>query len=345
METLAIKYRPKVFEDVCEQHEIVAILENQIKTDTQKHAYLFVGPAGCGKTTCARIFSDEVNKGGGTTIELDAASNNGVDDIRNIIEAANKKPITGRFKTFIIDECHSLSNSAWQALLKVLEEPPATAIFLLCTTDPSKIPDTIISRVQRFDFGKMSRDTIVARLEFILNEENKERKPAEQYAAAPEAVEHIAKLAEGGMRAAISMLDQCLSSENVLTLEKVLEVLGATSYDCYFQLMEAIFNGDHRNAVALTEQQYANGIDLKKFMKGFQSFLLDVCKFKLFDSFDDIMIPNTDQNAALMESEHTDDVIDLLHWCATLNNLIKWEADIRPVVVTEVLLKAVVGDG
>lgn len=173
-QALAIKYRPKTFEDLTEQQAIVAILENQLSTNSVKHAYLFVGGAGTGKTTSARIFANKINKGQGEPIELDAASNNSVDDIRRITEQATKKSLDSEYKVFILDEVHVLSNQAWQAMLKTLEEPPAKSIFILCTTNPEKIPATILSRVQRYNFQRISHEGIVERLFHILECENEE---------------------------------------------------------------------------------------------------------------------------------------------------------------------------
>ena len=166
-EALAVKYRPKVFEDMTEQNAIKDILMNQLETKTFQHGYLFTGPSGTGKTTSARIFANMINAGKGNPIEVDAASNSGVDNIRQIIEDAKRKPLDAEYKIFIVDECHSLSDSSWQALLKTLEESPKFTIFIFCTTDPQKVPATILSRVQRYNFQKISNDGIVKRLEDI----------------------------------------------------------------------------------------------------------------------------------------------------------------------------------
>ena len=172
--TLAVKYRPKTFDDVTEQGSIKIILQQQLSSGEIKNAYLFCGPAGCGKTTCARIFANEINNGLGNPIEMDAASNSGVDDVRNIIQQAQTKSLDSEYKVFIIDECHSISNTGWQAFLKLIEEPPAKSIFIFCTTDPQKIPRTILSRVQRYDFTKISQKGIVDRLRYILENEGYE---------------------------------------------------------------------------------------------------------------------------------------------------------------------------
>ena len=173
VKSLAIKYRPKSFDDVVEQGSIKVILQQQLDANETKNAYLFCGGAGTGKTTCARIFANEINKGKGNPIEMDAASNSGVEDVRMITQQAKTQSLDSEYKVFIIDECHSISNTGWQAFLKLIEEPPAKSIFIFCTTDPQKIPKTILSRVQRYDFQRMSHEGVVNRLRHIIDEENK----------------------------------------------------------------------------------------------------------------------------------------------------------------------------
>lgn len=173
--TLAIKYRPKTWEDVTEQDSTLIILKQQLETNQIKNCYLFTGPAGCGKTTCARIFANEINKGQGSPIEMDAASNSGVEDVRNISQQAKLKSLDSEYKIFIIDECHAISNTGWQAFLKLIEEPPAKSIFIFCTTNPERIPKTILSRVQRYDFKRISEKGIIDRLKYILEHEGYEQ--------------------------------------------------------------------------------------------------------------------------------------------------------------------------
>ena len=171
MKSLAIKYRPLSWDEVVEQSATKMILQQQLETETVKHAYLFTGGAGTGKTTCARIFANEINQFKGNPIEMDAASNSGVEDVRAIIQQAKTKSLDSEYKIFIIDECHSISNTGWQAFLKLIEEPPAKSIFIFCTTDPQKIPKTILSRVQRYDFQRISHNAIVDRLKYVLEQE------------------------------------------------------------------------------------------------------------------------------------------------------------------------------
>lgn len=336
MKSLAVKYRPKTWDDLVEQEAIKEILQHQIETETQKHSYLFVGPAGCGKTTSARIFASELNAGKCSPIEIDAASNSGVDNVRGIVEDAKRKPLDGAYKVFIIDECHSLSNGAWQAFLKLLEEPPATAVFIFCTTDPQKIPATIISRVQRYDFSKMSFEGIVQRLDHILNVECENVE--EPYTITKEALEYIAKLAEGGMRDAITMLDQCLSYKPDIELEDVLQAVGVASYDQFQELMVAMLNSDHMKGIGIVSDVYNSGKDLKQFMRHFQFYLLDVAKFKTFGNFDLVRIPDLPQYREVMESEELQDVVDLLGWCQQVNNSIKWDSNPRAMVETSIVV-------
>ncbi len=171
VKSLAVKYRPQTFEDVTEQTEVKIILQQQLETETIKNAYLFVGGAGTGKTTCARIFANEINKGQGNPIELDAASNNSVDDMRELIQQAKSKSLDSEYKIFIVDECHMITTAGWNALLKLIEEPPAKSIFIFCTTNPERIPKTILSRVQRYDFRRISQQGITDRLKYIMDSE------------------------------------------------------------------------------------------------------------------------------------------------------------------------------
>ena len=211
MEALATKYRPRTFKDVVCQDNIKKVLTNQLETGEVKQAYLFAGSAGTGKTTSARIFANEVNGGKGKPIEIDGASNNGVDNIRNIIDDCRMKSLDSKYKVYIIDEVHMLSIGAFNALLKVLEEPPKGVIFILCTTDPHKIPATILSRVQRFQFKRIPQNEVVKRLQYVLQQEGK-------ITYDMEALQYIAKLADGGMRDALMKLDTVLGYTSKITM-------------------------------------------------------------------------------------------------------------------------------
>ncbi len=277
-QALALKYRPRTFHDVTEQEFVISILQNQINTKTHKNCYLLTGPAGCGKTTTARIFANELNGGKGTPIEIDGASNNGIDQVRTIIDQAKMKALDSDYKVFIIDECHAISNAGFQAMLKLIEEPPAHAIFILCTTDPQKIPATILSRVQRYDFKKISLDGVIQRLAHILDQETQDGR---QITFEEDAVEYIAKLADGGMRDAITLMDKCLSYNENLTTQNVLNALGSANYDVMCKLYESIGKGVMADSLGIIEDVYNSGVDLTQFMKQFWLFVLDVYKYTI----------------------------------------------------------------
>lgn len=288
IKSLAIKYRPTTFDDVSEQGAVKTILTQQLEAGETKNAYLFCGGAGTGKTTCARIFAREINHGEGNPIEMDAASNSSVEDVRSIIQQAQTKSLDSEYKVFIIDECHSISNTGWQAFLKLIEEPPAKSIFIFCTTDPQKIPKTILSRVQRYDFQRISQQGIVDRLHYILDMEFENK----SFQWHRDSLEYIAKLADGGMRDAITLLDKCLAYSEDLALENVVKALGEVDYDLMFALAMSIICKFEDKVIYYIEYIHSQGKDLKQFMRSFMNFVLDVNKYLVFESFDYISIPN-----------------------------------------------------
>lgn len=341
-EALAVKYRPKVFEDMTEQSAIKDILMNQLETKTFQHGYLFTGSAGTGKTTSARIFANMINDGKGNPIEVDAASNSGVDNIRQIIEDAKRKPLDAEYKIFIVDECHSLSNGAWQALLKTLEEPPKFTIFIFCTTDPQKVPATILSRVQRYNFQKISNEGIVKRLEHICVLENSQDyndpdlRDIGDIIRYPEALEYIAKVCNGGMRDAITLLDKCLSLSHDLTLENVLKTIGAEDYDTFILFLTALQNKEKETAITTIENVYNAGKDVKQFMKDFAKFILEVEKYALYKNFDYISLPNTLENE--LEQLIDDTLFNVMDFVVSLNSQIKWDSDPKTLVELSILI-------
>lgn len=344
-ESLAVKYRPKVFEDMTEQSAIKDILENQINTKTFQHGYLFTGPAGTGKTTSARIFANMINDGKGNPIEVDAASNSGVDNIRQIIEDAKRKPLDAEYKIFIVDECHSLSDSSWQALLKTLEEPPKFTIFIFCTTDPQKIPNTILSRVQRYNFQKISNEGIVKRLEDICVHENSQDyddpdlRDIGDIIRCQEALEYIAKVSSGGMRDAITLLDKCLSLSHDLTLENVLKTIGAEDYSTFITFLSALEGKVKVSAIRIIENVYNAGKDVKQFMKDFAKFILEVEKYALYKNFDYISLPNTLENE--LEKLIDDSLFSVMDFVVSLNNQIKWDNDPKTLIELSILIYCV----
>lgn len=323
--TLANKYRPRVFADVVEQGAIKIILQEQLKTNTQKNCYLFTGGAGTGKTTCARIFANEINKQQGSPIEIDAASNNGVENVREIIDNAKYKALDAPYKVYIIDECHMLSTGAWNAMLKLLEEPPAQTIFIMCTTDPQKIPATILSRVQRYDFQRITFDGIVARLSYICSQENVN--------ASREALEYIAKLADGGCRDSITLLDKCISYQADVTIESAVEALGTVDYGTMFELTNAILSSKKAMTITTIEQVYRKGFDLKQFMKQYSFFLLDVYKYHLMQNFEYVQLPSIYKNQLQRYTdEEFEEILEMLRKVIELNNAIKWETMPKPLI-------------
>ena len=334
---LAVKYRPTKFEDVVEQNSVKIILQQQLESGEIKHAYLFCGGAGTGKTTCARIFANEINKGQGNPIELDAASNNGVDDVRNIIQQAQTQSLDSEYKIFIIDECHALSNSAWQAMLKIIEEPPAKSIFIFCTTDPQKIPKTILSRVQRYDFQRISQQGIVMRLTEILAKEE-----VSQPNDGIEAVEYIAKIADGGMRDAITLMDKCLAYSQDLTLENVVKALGTTDYDTMFQLTDYLIYDKTNEAVKIIENIYADGKDLKTFVRQYVQFLLDLSKYGIGCEWCYLQIPRLMEYEDWLKEcdEYTFGTIE--EWLSVFVNLnadIKWSQSVKYDIEASIVLE------
>lgn len=281
---LANKYRPQKFEDVSEQGAIKTIIENQIKQNDIRNAYLFCGGAGTGKTTCARIVANMINSGKGKPIELDAASNNSVDDVRKIINDSKFRALDSKYKIYIIDECHSLSNAAWQAMLKLLEEPPASTVFIFCTTDPQKIPRTILSRVQRYNFQRISKDGIIRRLKFIIKQENSENLQSRIIYEEP-AIDYIAKQAQGGMRDAITTLDKCLQYSKELTLNNVVKVLssGVTPYEL-FDFTKLLLDKNAEGAISKLNEFFMSGIDMSLLLNMYFDFLLNLQKYLLLNN-------------------------------------------------------------
>ena len=333
MEALATKYRPTRFEDVVCQDNIKKVLTNQLDTGEVKQAYLFCGSAGTGKTTSARIFANEVNGGKGKPIEIDGASNNGVDNIRNIIDDCRMKSLDSKYKVYIIDEVHMLSIGAFNALLKVLEEPPKGVIFILCTTDPHKIPATILSRVQRFQFKRIPQNEVVKRLQYVLQQEGK-------ITYDMEALQYIAKLADGGMRDALMKLDTVLGYTTEITMEAVLDCLGITNYDYLFKIVSSIIKQDATTPMQLIDDLYKQGKDLKLFVKDLSKFILDLCKLELTQDINTTMIPpelKTKCTQLLCKCD-LDLLVDIMDAVNKLMDKIKYEQNPKSLIESELII-------
>ena len=278
------KFRPTNLSEVRGQDHIVTTLRNQLKNQRIGHAYLFTGTRGTGKTSIAKILARAVNcehptddgpccecdsckaiaDGSSLNVyEIDAASNTGVDGVRNIIEGITYRPTLGRYKVYIIDEVHMLSESAFNALLKTLEEPPEWAIFILATTEVHKLPATILSRCQRYDFKRIKIDTIVGRMKELLEAEGRE--------ADDKALRYIARKADGSMRDALSLLDQAIAfqSDGPLSYDKTLEVLGAVDTEVFSRLYRGILNRDTLQCVSIIDEMTMQGKELTEFVTDF----------------------------------------------------------------------------
>jgi len=310
------KFRPQEFEDVKGQEHIVTTLKNQIKADRIGHAYLFCGTRGTGKTTVAKIFAKAVNcehpvdgspcgecatckaiadGSSMNVIEIDAASNNGVDNIRQIREEVTYRPTEGRYKVYIIDEVHMLSAGAFNALLKTLEEPPSYVIFILATTEAHKIPITILSRCQRYDFHRISIDTIAGRLMDLMEEE--------QVEVEERAIRYVAKAGDGSMRDALSLLDQCIAFHlgETLTYENVLEVLGAVDTEIFSRLLRQIINKDITGAISTLDALVDEGREMGQMVNDFTWYLRNLLLMQSSDDMEDVLDMSKENIAALKE--------------------------------------------
>lgn len=333
--SLAVKYRPYTFEDVVGQEKVIKIIQNQLAQDSTKQGYLFTGGAGTGKTTIARIFARALNGGLPNTeiIEIDAASNNGVDAVRELRESAKYKPINSRFKVYIIDEVHMLSTGAFNALLKTLEEPPPHAVFILATTDPHKIPATILSRVQRFDFTRMTVDQIINRLTYIIEKENEELTGV-QITAEEGVLEYIAKLANGGMRNSISLLDTVIGYTYNPSLQDVFDILGVPDFEEYLNLLVFIHNGKKADILELIDKLHIQGKDTKRFMLGLTEFVVDLQKVALLGNFDQVSIPSNyfarvEKAVEVLGPERLSEMFEDF---SKINNTIKYESNPKILV-------------
>lgn len=344
------KFRPNTFADVKGQDHIVTTLKNQLKAGRIGHAYLFTGTRGTGKTTIAKIFARTVNCEDPTedgpcgecrscraiaagasmnVIEIDAASNNGVDNIREIVEEVSYSPAEGKYKVYIIDEVHMLSIGAFNALLKTLEEPPSYVIFILATTEVHKLPVTILSRCQRYDFKRISIDTIAGRLQELTG--------AEGVQVEERALRYVAKTADGSMRDALSLLDQCIAFHlgRELTYDKVLDVLGAVDTEVFSRLLRFCLERDALGCVRLLEEIVMQGRELTQFVTDFTWYLRNLMLVQASDNLEDVIDVSTDnlkrlkEEAALIQPEQ---IIRYIRIFSELSGQIRYAAQKRILV-------------
>lgn len=348
------KFRPDEFEDVKGQDAIVRTLKNQINADRIGHAYLFCGTRGTGKTTVAKIFAKAVNCehpvdgspcgecamcksiAAGTSmnvIEIDAASNNGVDNIREIREEVTYRPTEGKYKVYIIYEVHMLSIGAFNALLKTLEEPPEYVIFILATTEAHKIPITILSRCQRYDFKRISIETIAARLRELIDKEG--------WDVEDKAVRYIAKMADGSMRDSLSLLDQCAAfyMNETLTYDHVLEVLGAVDTEVFSRLLRQLLAMDVHQVIETVDELVMQGRELSQLAADFTWYLRNLLLVKSSDNMEDVLDVSS-ENLALLKEEaqmiDSDTLIRYIRIFSDLTNQLKYATQKR--VLLEVTL-------
>lgn len=341
-------YRPRTFAEVAGQQPIVKTLENALKTNKIAHAYLFCGPRGTGKTTMARLLAKALNCSEGVghqcnhcsncleidegihpdVIEIDAASNNGIDQVRDLIEKVNYLPIKGKYKVYIIDEVHNMSDNAFNALLKTLEEPPSHVIFVLATTEPHNILPTIVSRCQRYDFTKVAEEDIYAKLCEILEKEN--------VIYEKEAVKAITTLADGGLRDALSMLDQILAYSNQSLIEEdVYMLFGLASKKEKIDFLLAVHNGDIVLALSKIQSFVEGGVDLKRLVSDLLEILKDILIYS--KNHDEELLTTLSEKEAQMVSQEL-----TIKECNTLvEQFLKMQGQLRSVSNIRTLLELV----
>ena len=344
------KWRPRVFGDVKGQDYIVTTLQNQIRSERIGHAYLFCGTRGTGKTSVAKIFAKAVNcehpEDGspcgecpscqqiqaGTSlnvVEIDAASNNGVENIREIRDQVQYPPTEGKYRVYIIYEVHMLSTGAFNALLKTLEEPPSYVIFILATTEVHKIPITVLSRCQRYDFRRITVDTIADRL--------KELTDAEGMAVEDRALRYVAKAGDGSMRDALSLLDQCAAFHygETLTYENVLDILGAVDNRVFRELFGALRNGQTKECILRLEEMVIQGRELSQFVADFIWFLRNILILKTADEAEELLDMSEDNLKQLREDAALADENVLMRYIRVFSevlNQIRFAAQKRVLV-------------
>ena len=337
---LARRWRPQQFDDIIGQEHVSKTLANAIETERIAHSYIFSGPRGVGKTTAARILAKALNCETGPTktpcntcsncesitkgnsldvLEIDGASNRGIDEIRNLRENIRFTPSSGKYRIYIIDEVHMLTKEAFNALLKTLEEPPKHAIFLFATTEIHRVPATILSRCQRFDFKRIPTKTIISHLANICSKEN--------IKVTEEALLLIAKKADGSMRDSQSVLDQIISfSGNDISTEQVATALGIIDLEIFFQFTDLIHHGDLKEILILCQNVYSEGYDLAEFLVGFEEHLRNILVCKALSNTELINVSESYADSYMNQSKifQENDLLRYLQQISDLQNNLKW---------------------
>ena len=347
------KWRPQTFEDVCGQDQITVTLKNELESNRLSHAYLFCGTRGTGKTSTAKLLAKAVNckapkdfnpcnecescisinEGNSIDVyEIDAASNRGIDDIRNLREAIKFTPTLGKYKVYIIDEVHMLTNEAFNALLKTLEEPPEYVLFILATTEPHKLPGTILSRCQRFDFKRISIDIIAELLETVCRQEG--------FDADEAAVKLIARNSDGAMRDALSILDQCsVYGDKKITHDSVLEVLGIVNDEYLFRISETVLKADAGGAIRIVDEIAAGGKDISQFIKDLMIHYRNLMMTKVVSKCEEVIDMSMEgiQQLKKQSAEYDkDNIIRCINILSELEGEARWSSN--PRILLEVAL-------
>ena len=335
-QSLATKYRPRTWGDVVGQSLTIELLKRGIEQGRLKNAYLFAGASGTGKTTVARIFANAINEGHGSPIEIDAASNNGVDQVRAIVEDANKRSLDSEYKIYVIDECQAITSAGWDAFLKGIEEPPAYTIFVFCTTEPDKLPLTIQNRLQRYDFSPVPANLVKNRLIQVCQ--------AEGFSDYEAACDLISKNCDGCVRDALMTLDRCSDYSRDLGSDVVKKMVGSSKYEAMFKLTWALQDKDEAAMLGELDSLDASGQNMKAFVDSYLSFALDLSKYSLFRDVSMTDIPGylaTSDNPVVQQTVQPEGsanwLLDLVDALLEIKAAIKYDSSYKATMAAYLL--------